>query len=80
MPRVGKEYRQLISHGAERLAVQLEFQVGADRFRVARNIRKSDGRVQARLDRLVDGTAESVAGKVQEIEAEVRHGRRERLM
>ena len=71
VPRVGKEYRQLISHGAERLAVQLDFAVGADRFRVARNIRKSDGRVQARLDRLADGTAESLAGRVQEIEAEI---------
>jgi exonuclease SbcC len=71
VPRVGKEYRQLISHGAERLAVQLEFQVGAERFRVSRNVRKSDGRVQARLDRLVDGTAESVAGRVQEIESEI---------
>jgi exonuclease SbcC len=71
VPRVGREYRQLISHGAERLAVQLEFAVGGDRYRVSRTIRKSDGRVQARLDRLADGTAESVAGKVQEIEAAV---------
>jgi exonuclease SbcC len=71
VPRVGKEYRQLISHGAERLAAQLEFQVGTDRFRVSRNVRKSDGRIQARLDRLVDGTAESVAGRVQEIESEI---------
>ena len=71
VPRVGKEYRQLISHGAERLAVQLEFQVGADRFRVSRNVRKSDGRVQARLDHLVGGAAQSVAGRVQEIETEV---------
>ena len=55
VPRVGKEYRQLISHSAERLAVQLEFQVGADRFRVSRTVRKSDGRIQARLERLVDG-------------------------
>jgi len=72
VPRVGKEYRQLISHGAERLAVQLEFQVGTERFRVSRNVRKSDGRIQARLERLVDGgTGESVAGKVQEIESEI---------
>ncbi len=71
VPRVGKEYRQLISHGAEHLAVKLDFQVGAERFRVSRNVRKSDGRVQARLDRLVDGAAESVAGRVQEIETEI---------
>jgi DNA repair protein SbcC/Rad50 len=71
IPRVGKEYRQLISHGAERLAVQLEFQVGAERFRVSRNVRKSDGKVQARLERLVDGEPESVAGRVLEIESEI---------
>lgn len=71
VPRVGKEYRQLISHGAERLAVQLDFQVGPDLFRVSRNVRKSDGKVQARLDRIVDGEAESLASKVSEIESEV---------
>lgn len=71
VPRVGKEYRQLISHGAERLAVRLDFQVGGDRFRVSRTSRKSDGKSQARLDRLVDGEPESVASKVAEIEAEI---------
>jgi len=71
VPRVGKEYRQLISHGAERLAVQLDFLVGTDRFRVSRNVRKSDGRVQARLDQIVDGEAESLASRVSEIESEI---------
>lgn len=71
VPRVGKEYRQLISHGAERLAVQLDFQVGKDRFRVSRNVRKSDGRVQARLDQIVNGDAESLAGKISEIESAI---------
>jgi exonuclease SbcC len=68
VPRVGNQYRQLVSHGAERLAVQLDFGVGKERYRVARNARKSDGRIQARLDRVDGDVTESIAGGVREID------------
>ena len=39
VPRVGDDYKQLISHGAERLSVMLEFGVGKERYRIARTAR-----------------------------------------
>ena len=39
VPRVGREYKQLISHGAERLSVKLDFEVGGRLYRVARTAR-----------------------------------------
>src|SRR5207244_2227676 len=71
VPRVGREYRQLLSHGAERLAVQLDFQVGPDHYRVSRTARRSDARVQARLEHLENGDVESLAGSVRDIEEQV---------
>ena len=39
VPRVGKEYRQLLSHGAERANVRLDFAVGSERFRKNKRVR-----------------------------------------
>src|SRR4030095_4449171 len=51
VPRVGREYKQLMSRGAERLSVKLDFRMGADTYRIARTL-KSSGAPQSRLERL----------------------------
>ena len=57
VPRVGDDYKQLISHGAERLSVMLEFGVGKERYRIARTARP-DKPSQQRLERITQDAAE----------------------
>jgi DNA repair protein SbcC/Rad50 len=70
VPRVGGEYRQLVSHGAERLSVRLDFKVGKDDYRVVRAIRKS-GPAQTRLERIRNGRPEPLADRVKDISEQV---------
>jgi exonuclease SbcC len=70
VPRVGDDYKQLISHGAERLSVMLEFAVGKERYRIARTVRP-DKPSQQRLERITGDAAEPLADRVREIRAEV---------
>jgi exonuclease SbcC len=70
VPRVGDDYKQLISHGAERLNVLFEFAVGADAYRVVRTARRS-GPSQQRLERLAGGESEAIADRAREIKARV---------
>jgi exonuclease SbcC len=70
VPRVGDDYKQLISHGAERLSVMLEFGVGGERYRIVRTARP-DKPSQQRLERLGPGSAEPLADRVKEIRTEV---------
>lgn len=70
VPRVGREYRQLMSHGAERLSVKLDFRMGATTYRIARTL-KSSGAPQTRLERLSAKGALPVADRVKDIEEEV---------
>ncbi len=70
VPRVGDDYKQLISHGAERLSVQLDFGVGEERYRVVRTARP-DKPSQQRLERITADAAEPIADRVKEIRAEV---------
>jgi len=73
VPRVGGEYRQLLSHGAERATVRLDFAVGEERFRVVRTIRSS-GTPPARLERVKPGKTERtepLADRVKEIAEQV---------
>jgi exonuclease SbcC len=70
VPRVGDDYKQLISHGAERLSVMLEFAVGKERYRIARTARP-DKPSQQRLERITSGPVEPLADRVKEIRAEV---------
>jgi exonuclease SbcC len=70
VPRVGDDYKQLISHGAERLSVMLEFGVGKERYRIARTARP-DKPSQQRLERITADAAEPLADRVKEIRAEV---------
>jgi exonuclease SbcC len=70
VPRVGDDYKQLISHGAERLSVMLEFGVGRERYRIVRTARP-DRPSQQRLERTTHETAEPLADRVKEIRTEV---------
>ncbi len=67
VPRVGREYKQLVSHGSERLSVSLDFEVGGKRYRVARTVRVA-GNPQVVLERQAEGAYEPLAGRVKEIE------------
>jgi DNA repair protein SbcC/Rad50 len=70
VPRVGDDYKQLISQGKERLSVLLEFGVGPERYRIVRTARP-DKPSQQRLERITAGTAEPLADRVKEIRTEV---------
>ncbi|HSD29174.1 MAG TPA: SMC family ATPase [Vicinamibacteria bacterium] len=70
VPRVGDDYKQLISHGKERLSVLLEFGVGKERYRIARTARP-DRPSQQRLERITREPAEPIADRAREIRAEV---------
>jgi len=70
VPRVGDDYKQLISQGAERLSVMLEFGVGGERYRIARTARP-DRPSQQRLERVTPGGTEPIADRAREIRTEV---------
>jgi exonuclease SbcC len=70
VPRVGREYKQLMSHGAERLSVRLDFRMGEETYRIARTL-KSSGAPQSRLERLSKTGSHPVADRVKDIEDEV---------
>jgi DNA repair protein SbcC/Rad50 len=70
VPRVGDDYKQLISHGAERLNVLLEFAVGGEAYRVVRTARRS-APSQQRLEQLAGGGSEPIADRAREIKARV---------
>ncbi len=70
VPRVGDDYKQLISHGKERLSVLLEFAVGRERYRIVRTARP-DRPSQQRLERITGGAPEPIADRAREIRAEV---------
>lgn len=72
VPRVSKEYRQLISHGAERIAVHLEFEVGGRAYRVVRTARASGGNPQTRLEAKNGKGWEPLADRAREVEEQVR--------
>jgi exonuclease SbcC len=70
VPRVGDDYKQLISHGRERLSVMLEFGVGRQSYRVVRTARP-DRPSQQRLERITGGAAEPLADRAKEIRTEI---------
>jgi exonuclease SbcC len=70
VPRVGDDYKQLISHGADRLSVLFEFGVGDEQYRIARTARRT-GPSQQRLERRSAGGYEAVADRVREMRVEV---------
>ena len=66
VPRVGDDYKQLISHNAERLSVMLEFGVGREKYRIARTAFPTRPS-QQRLERITDGPPVPVADHVKDI-------------
>jgi exonuclease SbcC len=70
VPRVGDDYKQLISHGAERLSVLLEFEVGRERYRIARTARPA-GASKQHLERLEGGEARPLADRAREIRVQI---------
>ncbi len=70
VPRVGDDYKQLISHGADRLSVLLEFEVGGERYRLARTARRA-GASKQRLERLEGDEARPLADKAREIRTRI---------
>jgi exonuclease SbcC len=71
--RVGDRVRQLITHGQPRMVVVLEFAVGEDRYRVAREA-FADPRKASRivLERGMGGDWHPIAGGVRETEDQLR--------
>jgi DNA repair protein SbcC/Rad50 len=72
VPRVSKEYRQLISHGAERVTVHLEFEVGERTYRIVRTARASGGTSQTRLESRNGKGWEPLADRSREVDEQVR--------
>ena len=70
VPRVGDDYKQLISHGAERLSVLLEFEVGGERYRIARTARRA-GASRQRLEHLEGDEVRPLADKARDIRTRV---------
>jgi exonuclease SbcC len=70
VPRVGDDYKQLISHGKERLSVKLEFAVGKERYRITRAIRP-DRKSEQRLERVTREPAVPIADRAREIRQEI---------
>jgi DNA repair protein SbcC/Rad50 len=70
VPRVGKEYRQLVSHGAERLSVRLDFGMDGEQYRVVRTAR-AGGSVQTRLERRQGPDWRPMADRVKDIGEEI---------
>jgi exonuclease SbcC len=70
VPRVGDDYKQLISHGAERLSVLLDFEVGGERYRIARTARRT-GASKQRLERFEGDEARPLADKARDIRTRV---------
>ena len=65
VPRVGRETRQLITHGAKAMAVQFEFSVRGDRYRVSR---QAPGNLGARLEQQrADGVWEPLEDRAREV-------------
>ncbi|MYE47228.1 MAG: SMC family ATPase, partial [Chloroflexi bacterium] len=68
-PRVGRATRQLITHGARSMAVQFDFSVRGERYRVSRQAPSSIG---TRIERQrPDGAWEPLADRAREVGARV---------
>ena len=65
VPRVGRETRQLITHGSKAMAVQFDFSVRGDRYRVSR---QAPGNLGARLEhQRADGSFEPLEDRSREV-------------
>jgi exonuclease SbcC len=71
VPRVSDKYKQLISHGAERMSVRFDFSVGGETYRVARTIRANGGTSAFRLERVVADGTEPLADRDKDVGAHI---------
>ena len=70
VPRVGKQHRQLITDGADRVSVRFDFEAGRESYRIARCIRLK-GAMELRLERAADGGFEPLADRSADIDREI---------
>lgn len=70
VPRVGKNYTECIALGMDRLAVTLDFRVGARSFRVVR-IGKRKGAGTAQLEEIFEHETKPLADQIREVDRQV---------
>src|SRR5262249_58795150 len=71
VPRTNKHgLRELISHGRDRMAVVLDFQVGCQVYRVAQG-RRRNGTTQVQLEKLSGAGTVPMADRVETVDTEV---------
>jgi exonuclease SbcC len=70
VPRVGKTYSELVSHGRDRMSITLDFRVGERHLRVTRTGRRT-GAARAQLEEIIDGTEKPIADAVRTVDAEI---------
>jgi exonuclease SbcC len=70
VPRVGKAYSELVSHGRDRMSITLDFRAGDRHLRVTRTGRRS-GAARAQLEEIIDGVEKPIADLVRTVDAEV---------
>ena len=69
VPRVGRDTHQLITHGANAMAVRLDFGVRGERYRVSR---QAPGNLGSRLERQrADGAWEPLADRAQVVDDQI---------
>jgi exonuclease SbcC len=69
-PRLGADYKALLSQGSLRMNVCLEFQAGDSNYKVLRSVKRG-GSAQVRLEQQHDGTWTPLADSVREMEARI---------
>ena len=70
VPRVGKNYTECIALGMDRLAVTLEFRVGARSFRVVR-IGKRKGSGMAQLEEIFEHKTKPLADQIRDVDRQI---------
>src|SRR5262249_43189892 len=67
VPRVDRDYKQLISHGKDQLLVGFEFEARGERYRIARRIRLA-GASQVQCEGVRGATTEPIADRARDVE------------
>ncbi|HEX4418111.1 MAG TPA: SMC family ATPase [Kofleriaceae bacterium] len=70
VPRVGKNYTECIALGVDRLAVTLDFRVGARSFRVVR-VGKRKGAGHAQLEEILEHETKPLADQIRDVDRQV---------
>lgn len=70
VPRVSKQYSELISLGRDRISVLLDFRIGDQNYRVARKARRSGG-AGAQLVKILGDKEQPIADQVRDVDRKV---------